>query len=101
MTLQSLSDSSQNYLKAVYSLSEWSQVPVTASAIADRVGVKLSTVSDAIRKLAGQGLVDHEPYGAITLTQQGRVYALEMVRRHRLIETFLVQVLHYRWDQVH
>lgn len=101
MTLQSLSDSSQNYLKAVYSLSEWSQVTVTASAIADRVGVKLSTVSDAIRKLAEKGLVDHEPYGAITLTQQGRVYALEMVRRHRLIETFLVQVLHYRWDQVH
>lgn len=101
MSLNNLSESSQDYLKAVYGLSEWSNEPVTASAIAGRVGVKLSTASDAIRKLAGQGFIHHEPYGAVTLTGQGREYALEMVRRHRLIETFLLEILHYRWDQVH
>lgn len=101
MPLEKLSESNQNYLKAVYSLGEWSSEPVTASAISAKVGVKLSTTSDAIRKLAAQGLLHHEPYGAVTLTKSGRAHAISMVRRHRLIETFLVDVLHYRWDQVH
>lgn len=61
----------------------------------------MSTVSDGIRKLAEQGLLDHAPYGAVTLTESGRAYAVAMVRRHRLIESFLVTVLGYSWDQVH
>ncbi|SJN34458.1 Mn-dependent transcriptional regulator MntR [Microbacterium esteraromaticum] len=74
---------------------------MTASTVAERAGVKLSTASDAVRKLADQGLVDHAPYGSIALTEEGRRHAVAMVRRHRLIETFLVEVLGYRWDQVH
>lgn len=85
----------------MYGLSEWSHASVTASAVAERVGVKFSIASDAVRKQAGQGPLHHEPYGAASLTEQGRGYALEMVRRHRLLETFLVEVLHYRWDQAH
>lgn len=61
----------------------------------------MSTASDAIRKLTDQGLLEHAPYGAVTLTEAGRTHALAMVRRHRLIEAFLVEVLGYRWDQVH
>ena len=57
--------------------------------------------SDAIRKLTEQGLLEHAPYGAVTLTATGRAHAVAMVRRHRLIEAFLVKVLGYRWDQVH
>ncbi|WP_217133302.1 metal-dependent transcriptional regulator [Leucobacter chinensis] len=101
MSVAALSESTQNYVKAVWSLSEWSDEPVTASTIAARVGVKLSTASDAIRKLTEQGLLDHARYGSVTLTDEGRSHALAMVRRHRLIETFLVEVLGYRWDQVH
>lgn len=101
MSVSELSTSSQNYLKAVWSLQEWSSAPVTPSALAARAGVKLSTVSDAIRKLAEQGLLEHAPYGAVSLTEQGRAHAVAMVRRHRLIETFLVSALGYRWDQVH
>ncbi|MGO1538632.1 MAG: metal-dependent transcriptional regulator [Leucobacter sp.] len=101
MTVSELSASSQNYLKAVWSLGEWSEEPVTASTVAARTGVKLSTASDAIRKLTVQGLLEHAPYGAVTLTEVGRAHAVAMVRRHRLIETFLVDVLGYRWDQVH
>lgn len=56
---------------------------------------------ESIRKLAEQGLVDHEKYGAVTLTDSGRRAALAMVRRHRLLETFLVNELGYRWDEVH
>lgn len=101
MSVSELSASNQNYLKAIWSLAEWSDDPVTASTIAARVGVKLSTASDAIRKLADLGLVEHAPYGSISLTPDGRTHALAMVRRHRLIESFLVEVLGYTWDEVH
>lgn len=101
MSVSTLSESSQNYLKAIWSLGEWSDEPVTPSAVAARVGVKLSTASDAIRKLTDQGLLEHARYGAVTLTAEGRAHAVAMVRRHRLIESFLVEVLGYRWDQVH
>lgn len=101
MSVSNLSASSQNYLKAIWSLGEWSDTPVTASALAARVGVKLSTASDAVRKLASQGFIEHTPYGSVSLTPQGQAFAVAMVRRHRLIESFLVEVLGYRWDQVH
>lgn len=101
MSVSELSPSTQNYLKTVWGLSEWSSEPVTPTLIAERTGLKLSSVSDAVRKLAGQGLVDHAPYGAVSLTETGRGFALAMVRRHRLIESFLVRVLGYSWDQVH
>lgn len=101
VSVNQLSDSAQNYLKIIYGLNEWSNEPVTASVIATKAGMKLSTVSGALSKLRQQGLLDHAPYGAVTLTALGRDYAMIMVRRHRLIETFLVQMLGYRWDQVH
>ncbi|MGQ4553003.1 metal-dependent transcriptional regulator [Dermabacteraceae bacterium CCM 9519] len=101
MSVSELSASTQNYLKVVWGLSEWSDAPVTATLIAEKTGLKLSSVSDAVRKLAAQGLLNHAPYGAISLTDEGRSYALAMVRRHRLIESFLVSVLGYTWDQVH
>lgn len=101
MSVSDLSASSQDYLKVIWSLSEWSEEPVMASAVAERVGVRLSTVSDAVKRLAAQNLVESQPYGAITLTEQGREAALTMIRRHRLLETFLVQTLGYSWDEVH
>lgn len=101
MSVDSLSPSAQNYLKAIWNLAEWSTEPVTPTLIAQRTGLKLSSVSDAVRRLTDQGLVSHDPYGTVTLTDEGRVHALAMVRRHRLIETFLVATLGYRWDQVH
>lgn len=96
-----LSTSNQSYLKAVWVLGEWSSEPVTATRIASRVGVRLSTASDAIKKLAERGLLEHAPYGAVALTPEGLAHALQTVRRHRLIETFLVEALGYRWEQVH
>ncbi len=101
MSVSDLSASTQNYLKAVWTLGEWSDVPVTPSLIAERTELKLSSVSDAVRKLTAQGLLNHSPYGAVELTETGRAYAVAMVRRHRLIETFLVRMLGYGWDQVH
>lgn len=101
MSVSDLSSSTQNYLKAVWLLAEWSDTPVTPSLIAERTELKLSSVSDAVRKLTAQGLLHHTPHGAVELTEEGRAYAVAMVRRHRLIETFLVNTLGYTWDQVH
>lgn len=101
MSVDDLSPSNQNYLKVIWALSEWTDGPVTTSAIAAKSGLRLSTVSDAVRKLGEQGLVEHAKYGAVTLTTVGERHAVAMVRRHRLIETFLVSALGFRWDQVH
>ena len=101
MTIEQLSNSTQDYLKAIWLAEEWSDEPVTATVVSQRVGVTLSTTSDALRRLRRSGFIDHAPYGSITLTAAGRAHAVDMVRRHRLIETFLVQALDYTWDQVH
>ncbi|MGV8977198.1 MAG: metal-dependent transcriptional regulator [Cellulomonas sp.] len=101
MSVSELSTSTQNYLKVIWVLQEWTDEPVTTTEIAAKMGLTLSTVSVAIRKLGEQGLVDHARYGTVTLTGPGHDHAVAMVRRHRLMETFLVRVLHYRWDQVH
>ena len=96
-----LSTVAQDYLKVIWTAQEWSLEKVSTKMLAERIGVSASTASESIRKLADQGLVDHEKYGAVTLTAAGRRAALEMVRRHRLMETFLVRELGYSWDEVH
>ncbi|ASR54900.1 metal-dependent transcriptional regulator [Cellulomonas sp. PSBB021] len=96
-----LSPVAQDYLKVVWSATEWAERPVTTKLLATRLGVGASTVSETVRRLADQGLLTHEPYGAVGLTDEGRRHALAMVRRHRLVETFLVEVLGYGWDEVH
>jgi DtxR family Mn-dependent transcriptional regulator len=96
-----LSAVAQDYLKVIWNAQEWSREKVSTKLLADRIGVSASTASESIRKLAEQGLVDHEKYGAVTLTESGRRAALAMVRRHRLLETFLVSELGYGWDEVH
>ncbi|AFR31268.1 metal-dependent transcriptional regulator [Arthrobacter sp. Rue61a] len=101
MLVTDLSTSAQDYLKLIWSATEWSADPITVSGMAERLGVRPPTVSDGIKKLAAQKLVTHAPYGSIELTDEGRKHAVAMVRRHRLLETFLVQVLGYGWDEVH
>ncbi|MGV0742258.1 manganese-binding transcriptional regulator MntR [Mycolicibacterium sp. XJ870] len=96
-----LSTVAQDYLKVIWTAQEWSREKVSTKLLAERIGVSASTASESIRKLADQGLVHHEKYGAVTLTDSGRGAALAMVRRHRLMETFLVSELGYSWDEVH
>ena len=98
---QSLTPVAQDYLKVIWSAQEWTDRPVTTKALASRLGVGTSTVSETVRRLVDAGLVSHEPYGAVGLTDEGRAHALQMVRRHRLLETFLVAQLGYGWDEVH
>ncbi|MGV0643358.1 manganese-binding transcriptional regulator MntR [Mycolicibacterium sp. XJ879] len=98
---QDLTTVAQDYLKVIWTVQEWSLEKVSTKVLAERIGVSASTASESIRKLADQGLVNHEKYGGVTLTDSGRAAALAMVRRHRLMETFLVRELGYSWDEVH
>jgi DtxR family transcriptional regulator, Mn-dependent transcriptional regulator len=90
-----------DYIKAIYGVDERGQGPASTTALAKRLGVGASSVSGMLRKLAEQGLVEHRPYGGVRLTDAGRRAALDVVRRHRLLETYLVQELGYGWDEVH
>lgn len=101
MSQLELSPTNENYLKVVWAAQEWSDRPVTTKLLASHLGLSPSTVSEAVKRLTDQGLVEHAPYGAIELTGAGRRAAVTIVRRHRLIETFLVRELGYAWDEVH
>lgn len=101
MSVSNLSSSVQDYLKVIWGLQEWSDEPVTASMIASKSGMKLSTVSGAVTKLVEQGFVTREARGDVSLTSLGAAHGMAMVRRHRLLESFLVDVLGYGWDEVH
>lgn len=98
---EALSAVAQDYLKIMWTVQEWSGEKISTKLLAEKLGVSASTVSEAVRRLADQGLVDHARYGAISLTDSGRIAAVAMVRRHRLIESFLVSELGYSWDEVH
>lgn len=91
----------EDYVKVIYSHTEWQPEPITTSALAARLGLAASSVTEMVKKLAGAGLVTHVPYGAVTLTDEGRALALRMLRRHRLLETWLVESFGYGWDEVH
>lgn len=91
----------EDYVKAIYAHTEWHDDPMTTSALAARLGLAPSSVTEMVRKLGVSGLVGHERYGSIELTAAGRALALNVVRRHRLIETWLVNQHGYDWSEVH
>jgi DtxR family transcriptional regulator, Mn-dependent transcriptional regulator len=92
--------SQQDYLKALYQL-HGDQRPVPTRELAQRLGISSPSVSEMVTRLSAQGLVEHDRYRGQQLTREGRKVAVELVRHHRLLEMFLVQVLGYSWDEVH
>jgi DtxR family Mn-dependent transcriptional regulator len=91
----------EDYVKVIHSHTEWQDAPITTGQLAQRLGLAPSSVTEMVKKLVVAGLAEHEPYGAIELTPNGVALALRMVRRHRLIETWLVERVGYSWDEVH
>jgi DtxR family Mn-dependent transcriptional regulator len=87
-------------LKALYLL-RGDERPVPTRELAQRLGISSPSVSEMVTRLTAQGLVEHDRYRGQQLTREGRRVALELVRHHRLLEMFLVQVLGYSWDEVH
>jgi DtxR family Mn-dependent transcriptional regulator len=92
--------SQEDYLKALYHLHGDTR-PVPTRDLAQRLGISSPSVSEMVSRLVTQGLVEHDRYRGQQLTKEGRKVALELVRHHRLLEMFLVQVLGYSWDEVH
>jgi DtxR family transcriptional regulator, Mn-dependent transcriptional regulator len=101
LAAESVSASVQDYAKAVYALEARAGAAVSTNDLAARLGVTPGSVSAMLRKLAELGLVEHEPYRGVRLTDHGRRLALEVVRHHRLIELFLAEELGMSWDRVH
>lgn len=90
-----------DYLKTIYHHTEWQDDPITPSQLAAVLSLAPSSVTEMVQKLAAQGLVSHRPYGPVSLTDAGRSRAAAIIRRHRLIETWLVREFAYAWDEVH
>jgi DtxR family Mn-dependent transcriptional regulator len=90
----------EDYAKAIYALEE-RDGSVTTNALACRLGVTPASASAMVRRLDELGLASHEPYKGVSLTERGRTVALEIVRHHRLLETYLAESLGMPWDRVH
>jgi len=95
-----LTPSSEDYLKAIYDLTATGG-PAQTGGIAAAMQVAAPSVSGMVKRLTAAGLVSHVPYRGIQLTRVGRRAALQVVRRHRIIETYLANKLGYGWDSVH
>ena len=90
----------EDYLKAIYDLEQGGD-PATTNALAERLTLAPASVSGMVRRLASQGLLEHEPYRGARLTADGRIAALRTLRRHRVLESYLATVLGVPWDDVH
>lgn len=91
----------ENYLKAIYHLSDQSNSGVSTNAIAEVTNTKAASVTDMLKKLADKKLIHYIKYQGVTLTEIGLKAALNIIRKHRLWEVFLVEKLGFKWDEVH
>lgn len=96
-----LSQSEENYLKAIYSLELEKETKISTSLIASKIETKASSVSDMLKKLSEKGVIHYEKYKGVSLTSNGKKTAIKIVRNHRIWEYFLVNKLDYSWNEVH
>lgn len=100
--MQTLTYTEENYLKALLKISlSNDNEEVGTNELAIYLTVKPATANDMLKKLKDKGLVEYEKYGKITLSPKGRKYAIQVIRKHRLWETFLYEKLEFSWDEVH
>lgn len=99
--MKKLSFAEENYLKAVYHLSEAGEKEVSTNAIAEEMQTKAASVSDMLRRLSEKELVIYKKYQGVKISESGKKSALQVIRKHRLWEVFLVEKLKFNWDQVH
>jgi len=93
--------SEENYLKEIYHLASASKKGISTNAIADKLQTKASSVTDMMKKLADKKVLNYKKYQGVTLTDFGKKNAANIIRKHRLWEVFLVEKLHFSWDEVH
>ncbi len=98
--IHDISKSDRELLKAIYRLSQGAgQVEAHTGDLAERLGLSPSTVTTAVKRLADRGLVDHRPYRGVELTDTGSRIAVASIRRHRIVERFLADMLGYAWNE--
>ena len=97
----SATEAIEDYAKAIHALAGREPGPVGTSALAERLGVSPGTVTAMVKRMAELGLVSYEPYQGVELTKPGQRMALEVIRHHRLLESFLAEALGMPWDRVH
>src|SRR4051812_22438427 len=100
-SVETVTSAVEDYAKAIYALETREDAAVSTDALAERLGVTPASASSMVKKLAGLGLVRHEPYRGVRLTPQGLKVALEVIRHHRLLERYLAEELGVPWDRVH
>lgn len=91
----------ENYLKAIFHLEQENPETLSTKEIAEKMETKPSSVTDMVQKLAEKKLVIYKRYQGTNLTEKGRKMAANVIRKHRLWEVFLVDKLHFQWDEVH
>jgi DtxR family Mn-dependent transcriptional regulator len=91
----------EDYSKAIFALQSRGAEPVSTNALAERLGITPGSVSAMLKKLDELGLIRHVPYRGVRLTPAGRRMALEVIRHHRLLESYLADALGMSWDRVH
>ncbi len=91
----------ENYLKAIYKLAANGQEEVSTNALAEKLGTKPASVTDMLKKLSVKKLINYKRYQGVSLTASGKKIAIQIIRKHRLWELFLVKKLDFGWDEVH
>jgi DtxR family Mn-dependent transcriptional regulator len=93
------SEQIENYLKNIYKI-QTAEGKVSTSSLSERLQISPASVSEMVKKLADEGSLTHTPYKGVELTESGKTKALKIIRKHRLWEMFLVEVLHFGWDEI-
>lgn len=96
-----ISQTEENYLKAIYKISEKDKKAVSTNSISEKMNTSAASVTDMIKRLSTKGLVNYEKYKGVTLSDSGNKHATHLIRKHRLWEVFLVDQLKFNWEEVH
>jgi len=101
MKMKALTSAEENYLKSIYHLSDGGTKNVSTNDLSNEMKTKPASVSDMLRKLAEKEVIDYRKYYGVNITEEGKKFALQIIRKHRLWEVFLVEKLKFSWDEVH
>lgn len=96
-----LSQTEENYLKAIYKISERAGKAASTNAISNEINISAASVTDMLKRLADKSMVNYKKHKGVTLSKKGEKKATMLIRKHRLWEVFLVEKLHFTWDEVH
>lgn len=91
----------ENYLKAIFKISEKQDKPVSTNAVSKEIKTSAASVTDMLKRLAEKNLIDYQKYKGVSLTAKGKKIATNLIRKHRLWEVFLLKKLQFKWDEVH